>query len=421
VPDAQAVQVRAASGGGQSGPGGTEVDVSATGFQDCPDVQIRFDDRRIGVGHPDGAGRVSEDDLSVPGDADAGEHRVSASCRSSGRLLRAAATFDVVEAGGVHRSALVTSLAEPDQVGTSARSLLLSAGGALAMVLAIAFPSQLFNSTLDENYDEVRGWFGFHQPHDDEALRHQVLEFVGFILLGGVLYGLLSPDLGFDRSSGALVLGLSLSLVVVSLGFRMPHLLYVHHRDGEWGRLRVLPGTALVAVVCVAVSRLIHFQPGYLYGLIAGLALRRQLETDTNGALTAASAVSVFAVGILAWIARVPVAHAAARPDPSIWLVGLEACLAAITILGIETVVICLIPLRFVEGSKLEAWSRTAWALVFGLAAFGFVHILLRPDSGYVAATSSRATVVVLFLVFGLLSVVFWAYFRFRPARPSIA
>jgi len=113
----------------------------------------------------------------------------------------------------------------------------------------------------------------------------------------------------------------------------------------------------------------------------------------------------------------VPVAHMAARPHPSLWAVGLEACLAAITIIGIETVVICLIPLRFVEGSKLEAWSRTAWALVFGLAAFGFVHILLRPDSGYVAATSARATVIVLFVLFGLISVAFWGYFRFRPAR----
>jgi hypothetical protein len=48
---------------------------------------------------------------------------------------------------------------------------------------------------------------------------------------------------------------------------------------------------------------------------------------------------------------------------------------------------------------------------------FGFVHILLRPDSGYVASTSSRTTVIGLFIVFGVLSLGFWAYFRFRPAR----
>jgi hypothetical protein len=409
--------------GRRSGAAGSELTVTGSGFLHCADVVIRFDGQRIGVGHPDSRGAVTRTGLSVPGDTSDGAHAVTASCRAAGRLLQAATTFEVVEASGLHRTALVTSLAQPDQVGTSAKSLVVSAVGALGLLLAIAFPSQLFNSTLDENYDEVRGWFGFHRPHDDEALRHQVLEFIGFVLLGGLLYGLLSPDLAFDRSSAALVLGLSLSLVVVSLGFRIPHMLYVHHRDGEWGRLRVLPGTAIVAVVCVALSRLIGFQPGYLYGLIAGLAIRRQLAAETSGALTAVSAVSVFTLSLAAWFARAPVssAIAAAGPRPSNWLIALEASLAAIAILGIETVVICLIPLRFVEGSKLAAWSRTAWAVVFGLAAFGFVHILLRPDSGYLAAAGSRATVAILFVAFGILSVGFWAYFRFRPAREPVA
>jgi hypothetical protein len=391
--------------------------VRATGFEGCDDVQILFDGHRIGVGHPDDAGRLDEGGLSVPGDSHEGDHRVAATCRSSTRTLRAAAVFQVEDSSGVHRSAFVTALAQPSQVGTSARSLLLSALGSLGLLLAVAFPSQLFNSTLDENYDEVRGWFGFRRPHEHDSVRHQIVEFVAFVLLGGVLYGLLSPDFGFDRSSAALALGLSVSLVVVSIGFRLPHMLYIHHRDGEWPKLRVLPGTALVAIVCVAVSRLVHFQPGYLYGLIAGLAFRRQLAADANGELTAVSALSVFAVGILAWVARVPVSAAASGPNPSIWLVTLEACLAATCILGIESVVICLIPLRFVDGSKLAAWSRTAWAVVFGLVAFGFVHILLRPDSGYIASTSSRLTVIVLFVAFGVLSIGFWAYFRFRPAR----
>jgi hypothetical protein len=288
-------------------------------------------------------------------------------------------------------------------------------------MLAAAFPSELFNSTLDENYAEVRGWFGLAPSGDAGSRAHQGLAFVAFVLLGGLLYGFLSPDLAFNRSSAALVLGLSLSLVVISVGFRLPHLIYLRHRDHEWVQFHVLPGTALVAIVCVTVSRLVHFQPGYLYGLIAGLSFRRRLATDTNGALTAASAIGVFVLAMAAWIARVPVSAAAARPGAGIWTLALESCLAAVTILGLETVVICLIPLRFVEGSKLAAWSRTAWAVVFGLCTFAFVHILLRPDSGYVAASTSRRTVAVLFLIFGALSVGFWAYFRFRPARPAAA
>lgn len=410
------VRVTAPGAGGEPGQ---SLDIFAAGFAGCSTVRLLFDDGRIGTARPDASGTATARGLSVPGGAGTGSHVVAATCQVGRRVPRATAVFQV-EPASVHRSAFVTALALPRQVGTSARSLLVSVVAALGLLLAIAFPSELFNSTLDENYDEVRGWFRLHRESGDaRSPVRQAVEFAAFVLLGGVLYGFLSPDLGFNRSSLALVLGLSLSLVVISVGFRLPHLVYLHHRDREWARFRVLPGTALVAVACVGLSRLVHFQPGYLYGLIAGLSFRRQLETDTNGALTAASAVSVFLISIAAWVARVPVAAAAARPNASIWIVALEACLAAISILGLETVVICLIPLRFVEGSKLAAWSRTAWALVFALCAFAFVHILLRPDSGYVAASSSRWTVFVLFLGFGLLSVGFWAYFRFRPARAA--
>jgi zinc transporter ZupT len=63
---------------------------------------------------------------------------------------------------------------------------------------------------------------------------------------------------------------------------------------------------------------------------------------------------------------------------------------------------------------------------LIGLAAFAFFHILLNPssDAGYLADSerTSMATVIGLLLVFGLGSVLFWAYFRFvhkdHPAAP---
>jgi hypothetical protein len=68
-------------------------------------------------------------------------------------------------------------------------------------------------------------------------------------------------------------------------------------------------------------------------------------------------------------------------------------------------------------------WSRTAWVVLFVLTQLAFVHILLRPGSGYVANTSrSPATVVVaLFFAFALFSVGFWAYFRFRRGHEETA
>jgi hypothetical protein len=58
---------------------------------------------------------------------------------------------------------------------------------------------------------------------------------------------------------------------------------------------------------------------------------------------------------------------------------------------------------------------------LLGIAAFAFFHILLNPSSGYLADTerASMTTVVGLLVVFGIGSVLFWAYFRFIRRGPT--
>jgi hypothetical protein len=53
------------------------------------------------------------------------------------------------------------------------------------------------------------------------------------------------------------------------------------------------------------------------------------------------------------------------------------------------------------------------------VGAVGVVHLLLRPGGGYLNHSGNTPifTVVGLFLAFGLASVSFWAYFRFRKPR----
>jgi hypothetical protein len=250
---------------------------------------------------------------------------------------------------------------------------------------------------------------------------HQALAVGGFIVLGGVLYGFLSPDFGLNRSSLALALGLSVALALITVVFRLPFLLHSRQHHGEWARLKVLPGTALMAVACVALSRLLSFQPGYLYGLIAGLEFRREAE-DTTGRLTSLAALTILIIALVAWGARAPVAAAAAREGAGFWVVVADACLATIFVAGLTTLVFSLIPLRFLEGTKVTRWSRAAWVGLFASGLFAFVHILLQPSSGYVGHTQSNRkwVVIALFVGFGLFSIAFWAYFRFRPARTHL-
>ncbi|MDQ1393078.1 MAG: hypothetical protein QOF30_2055, partial [Acidimicrobiaceae bacterium] len=54
---------------------------------------------------------------------------------------------------------------------------------------------------------------------------------------------------------------------------------------------------------------------------------------------------------------------------------------------------------------------------------FVVIEVLVQPGSGYVGHTSTPAKigVFILYVLFALGTVAFWAFFRFRPARvPSL-
>src|SRR5262249_40250874 len=126
------------------------------------------------------------------------------------------------------------------------------------------------------------------------------------------------------------------------------------------------------------------------------------------------------ASSIVAWLLWIPVSHAANHPGASIWLLILESVLAAVFVTGIEAAGVGLLPIRFLDGHKLFTWNRILWAIVFVLGAFGLIHLLLRPGGGYFGHNTNNTpmlTVIGLFVGFGVVSVAFWAYFRYRKPR----
>jgi hypothetical protein len=332
--------------------------------------------------------------------------------------------------GNPDRSQFVRSVDDANGVPWTAAAMTRSALLAILLLLLILFPSILFNSTYEENYHEVRGWFRRRgragappgTPSRVAALRSgpwfRPVAFLGFFAVSALLYGFLDPGFGFHRRSLALFLGLLAGLMVVTIVAELPMVMLLR-RHGDRGRIRLLGGSLVVGVLCVAASRLAHFQPGYLYGVIAGAAFQRELSREEAGRGVLVSAVVLLAASIGAWLAWIPVSHAANKPGAGLGVLVLDAVLAAMFVTGLEAVVIGLLPLRFLDGHKLFAWNRALWVILFAVGVFGFVHLLLRPGGGYLNHSGNTPifTVVGLFLAFGLASVSFWAYFRFRKPR----
>ena len=405
--------------GAPAGPPGVALNVAGTGYSACKTVYFFFDGVRIGSDQPDAAGAVSAKNLSVPGDTSSGQQTVTSSCRPAEDPVRASTVFTVTDAR-VHRSALVTSVDQPGQISLRLGPLAASAAAAVAMLLLFAFPFQLFNSTVEANYDEIRGWFRLPaRVVDATAQASRNLAFFLLTLVTGVVVAFLSPDFGFNLTTLVQILGFCLGLLVMSIGFSLPSAFAIHRATGEWGKLNFLPGTVLVSIVMVALSRLMHFQPGYMYGALAGLAFASAVSKRAQGRISAANWVFAFVISIGAFLVRGPVSHLAAEPGASVWWIGLEAALVLIFLWGVEGLAVGMLPMRFLAGRLVKDWNTAVWGLLMFIGLFATVHTLLAPNSGYVGHTTGEVTVgvVVLFLIFGAVSVGLWSYFRYRPER----
>lgn len=423
VPAPPPVTLRVLSLAGQPfGHAGAGLDVSVSGLPaGCATAYFSFDATRIGSAPADATGHARAGELSAPGDARIGPHTITASCNPSGAAPLQSATFAVQ--GGIHRSAFVTSLAQPRQLSLSLSSALKDAGVAGVLLVLLAFPAQLFNETLRENYEELRGWFGLKRPLN-EVIRHvdQRLLMPVFLLGGGVLLALITPDFGFNVSTLAVILGFSLAMGIITVAFAVPNYAYFLRRYRERGKVLVLPGTVIIAAFCVAVSRLLHFQPGYLYGLLAVFLFQHEPDRKTEGRLAGASAVFVIALALAFWALRTPLSTETMRRPAFLGLVA-ESALAGAFVLGLESVIVGMLPMRFLDGSRIRAWSQVAWLVLFGVGLLVLVEVLFQPGSGYVGHTSTagKISVAVLYVVFAGMSVGLWAYFRFRPGGGATA
>ena len=413
----QTVSVRA-SGGGTAAPPGGSVDVSARGFASCAEVLFLLDGVRIGSRIPINGGTASLDRVSIPGDTEPGVRTLSASCNGPG--FGSPRTRLTITSPPVHRTALVTSIPQPWQVPLDPVSIGFSLLAALGMIVLVAIPAELFNSTLEENNAEIRSLL--HLPARRKEPRRPLspaATFTLFVFTGGLLYALLSPGFAPDISSFALIAGMTFALAVTTAGFGVPQGIYMRRRFGESGQLSVVPGTLVVSAVFVLLSLAVHLNPGLIYGIVGGFAFRNSLARDEEGRLAAGATLCLLLLCLAAWFARAAISGPATRPDAGFLILAVEAGLAGIVLVGLESLTIGLIPLRALNGRKIADWSFPAWMAVFTITAAAFVHILLTPSSGYVSPLQGRSAIIFL-SVAGLLAagaVAFWAYFQFREPR----
>jgi hypothetical protein len=292
---------------------------------------------------------------------------------------------------------------------------------ALLMLLIIGFAGELFNNTVENNYDEISGWFrkgplGWLRRVGGRLGGEARIGLLAFLLLTAFISSFVDPHFGVDVRSLGEFLGFLVGLVVVLATFKLPPMLAHRRKTGDLGRLRPLPWALAIAALFVLVSRVGNLQPGYLYGIVLGAIFMKDVPKSEEGRETFYGSLWTLGAAALAWLGLTWARSLGYDPN-GFGITLLSTAFAAILVAGLEATAFGLMPLRFMPGHAVYRWNRLGWGLLFGLSIFAFIHLLISPTSGYVSKLSPQAFIAAcgIFAAFGALSIVTWGYFRFRP------
>ena len=123
---------------------------------------------------------------------------------------------------------------------------------------------------------------------------------LGLVLVAGTLLaGLLDPGFGWNRSTGGLLLGAGTRLLgVMAVGLAGSAWFVRRRESGVSLSVRALPGALVVAAARVLLSRVVGFEPGYLYGVLAGLVVGGALSAVDEGKQAALASGVTALVGV---------------------------------------------------------------------------------------------------------------------------
>jgi hypothetical protein len=340
-----------------------------------------------------------------------------------------------VTRGPSRTSSVATALATPSEAFSSISKTLENAAITVGAIAFITFPAQLFNSTLDENYEEIIAmWRRFMwklwgkrrearkgPPTQDRALstpskKRELATFTSVVLVGSLVGGFRDPKFGINLASVANFLGTVVSIVAL---IAAPALAATGYRKlrgkPTYYTWRALPAGIAIAVASVLVSRLTHFEPGYLYGLVCGIAFAHRLAKSEEAHVVTLESLATLGIAVLAWIIFVPVDRAALGSGSNFGIVLVDDFLACVFVGGLVGLAIGMLPLKFLPGGTLYQWKRGVWAVMIAVSMFGIIAIMLRPSSASEKPSNSPfVATIILFAVFGGLSVAFRQYFAHR-------
>ncbi len=310
----------------------------------------------------------------------------------------------------------------------------------LVLVILLALPTALLNSASSTGAEQLSRWrerlaarraaLGTSLPAGARTLGERVSSgwrrastsgrglplAAGTLLAAAIISGFVDPDFGTGASTPRVLLSIAVGFTVdVLLGWVAMLILLPRLIAGVDARLDARPATLLIVLGAVVVTRLTGFEPGIVFGLVAGVAVGATLASATKVRVALLGLGWGYGLAILAWIiyaalepAVLDASASSADGLPPLALVLLREALAAMTMAGIAALPVALVPVRGLTGHEVWQWSRRGWAALYALGLLSFFLVLMPMPFAWAGVQAALATWVAGYLVYAGVAVALW-------------
>ena len=329
---------------------------------------------------------------------------------------------------------VLSSLATPANAGTAPVQLGLCALLTIVLVLLVAFPTSLLNSAVEEGSDRLTAWRIDRRnrrtpgpstpsadppgslttaPPDTKTDRPWWWAAVG-VLIAGLISGFIDPEFGFNPGSARVLLSIMASFVIdVILGWSLLIWLVKRANPEATHSFTFKPLSLVIVVAAVIFTRLTGFEPGIIFGLVAGVAFGAMVGKRSPARAALTTLGYAFVVALLAWVLYGLMGGGAAAGE-SFWQTLVLETLAAVAIGGMAALPITLFPIKGMPGYSIWSWRRSVWALCYGIGLFAFFIVLMPMPFSWEGVSWDIISWVGMYLSYALGALAIW----FAVTRP---
>jgi hypothetical protein len=322
-------------------------------------------------------------------------------------------------------SAITESIPTLQRIFDEPWALAASGGLALALLLLVAFPAELLNSTLSSNTGRLGRWFVAIERRAEQVTewftrvsRTRALAAALLVGVTSLIFGFVDPDYGFDPVSVRMTVSLAIGLFLITYVAAWISGAIARRAWVVETQVTLQPVALLFAVVGVVIARLLEFSPGFLIGLVIGLDLLSRVDAAVRARVVVLSTSVTVAIAVGAWFAfSALTALSSGTPGWAELLVS--DALVATTAEGLTAAIASLLPLGFLAGHEVFRHSKPQWAVTFTVVAALFALIVLPTAAGETAPVEDMAFWLLVMGIFAVVTLSLWAVLQFTGRRDA--